>query len=371
MSYHFCKFLPMKGSKKMKKILALILVCLMSLSTTAFAAEFVDTEGHWAAASISTAAENGLITGSNGLFRPNDNMTRAEMATIMVRACGATADADISEFTDVTTNDWFYASVSKAVAMGAFNGSDGKFNPNNSITRQEAFVVLSRVFGLATNETVDTAILNQFADGGQVADWAKTDVAAIIASGYVGGSDGKLNPNANITRAEFAAVMDRLVKYYIDDPETTTIPTDGNVMIRVGGLKLNGVDTEKMVVIGDGVGDSEMSIANSHLDSVLVVRAGETVKIDGRYAHVKIIRPNIRVEGLIRSVGDSYDLEKVHKVYIAKNSVFASFNLGEPDESVDADVTEKIEETEDVEVTDPEEVVEVVDPAEETEPTEE
>ena len=312
----------------MKKFLAIMMVCVMAVSTTAFAAEFVDIEGHWATAAIENAAENGLITGSEGRFNPDNNMTRAEMATIMVRACGATADADISEFTDVTTDDWYYASVSKAVAMGAFNGSDGRFNPNNSITRQEAFVVLSRVFGLAINNTVDASILNQFKDGDQVADWAKNDVAAIISEGYVGGSNGMLNPNANITRAEFAAVMDRLVKYYIDDPDTTTIPSDGNVMIRVGGLKLNGADTDKMVVIGDGVGETEMSIINSYLDDVLVVRAGKTVKLDGRYAHVKIIRPNLRVEGVIRSKGESYDTEKVHKVYIWKDSVFSSFDTG-------------------------------------------
>ena len=322
----------------MKKLLAILMVCAMALSTTAFAASFSDIEGHWAAEAIENAANNSLITGSEGKFNPNNNMTRAEMATIMVRACGATEDADISEFSDVTPADWFYSSVSKAVAMGAFNGSDGKFNPNNSITRQEAFVVLSRVFGLAVNEQVDVSVLNQFSDADMVADWAMNDVAAIISAGYVGGSDGKLNPEANITRAEFAAVMNRLIKYYIDE-ETTTIPTDGNVMIRVGGLKLDGVDTEHMVVIGDGVGESEMSIINSHLDKNLVVRAGKTVRIDGRYAHVKIIRPGIRVEGAVRLPGESYDAEKVHKAYIWKDSVFSSFTtMGEaeaPEETVE------------------------------------
>ena len=320
----------------MKKIIALLLVCIMAVSTTAFAADFVDIEGHWAAGAIENAADNGLIMGSDGRFNPNNNMTRAEMAAIMVRACGATAEADISEFTDVTANDWVYSAVSKAVAMGAFNGADGKFNPMNPITRQEAFLVLSRVFGLAINEKVDTAILDSFKDGNLVADWAKNEVAAIVEAGYVSGSNGMLNPNANISRAEFAAVMDKLVKYYIDDAEATTIPGDGNVMIRVGGLKLNGVDTDSMVIIGDGVGEATMSITDSHLDGKLVVRGGKTVAIDGRYANVKIIRPNIRVEGAVRLPGESYDAEKVHKVYIWKDSVFSSFTpLGEPEKAAE------------------------------------
>lgn len=297
----------------MKKLLAFILVCLMALSTTAFAAEFVDIEGHWATAAIENAAANGLITGSDGRFNPDNNMTRAEMATIMVRACGAAADADISAFTDVTTDDWFYSSMSKAVAMGAFNGSDNKLNPENSITRQEAFVVLSRVFGLATNEEVDPTILDQFKDGDTVADWAKNDIAAIISSGYVGGSDGMLNPNANITRAEFAAVMDRLVKYYIDDPETTTLPTDGNIMIRVGGLKLENVATDKMIVIGDGVADSEMAIASNGVTGTVVVRGSSNAVLDGKFAHIKIIMPGIRVEGPSKDV----------KVYVCKDSRYS------------------------------------------------
>lgn len=343
----------------MKKLLAILMVCVMSLSTVAFAAEFTDVEGHWAATSISAAADNGLITGSNGLFRPNDNMTRAEMATIIARACGAVEMADLAAFTDMDPNDWTYASMSKAVAMGAFNGSGDKLNPNNFITRQEAFTVLSRVFGLSVNEKVNVAVLNQFSDGSEVAEWFKNDVAAIIASGYVGGSNGKLNPNANITRAEFATVMGKLIQYYVDDETATTIPTDGNVMIRVGNLKIDGVDTKHMVVIGDGVGQSNMSIANSHLDENLIVRAGQKVNLNGRYAHVKILRPNIVVEGAVRSVDEPYTAEKIHKGYAIDGSEFLVFvTIGNPSE------LQKTEEPEAAEVDE-------ADAAEETEVTDE
>ncbi len=302
----------------MKKLLALLIVCIMSVSSAAFAADFVDMPDDWSTSAIENAVENGLLTGSDGYVYPSNNMTRAEMATIMVRACGATNDADISAFTDVSTDDWFYSSMSKAVAMGAFNGSDNKLNPDNNITRQEAFVVLSRVFALDVNEEVDMSVIDTFKDGNMVADWARSGVAAIISRGYVGGADGMLNPTANITRAEFAVVMDRLVKYYIDDPETTTLPTDGNVMIRVGGLKLDGVTTEKMVVIGDGVGTSEMSIANAELGEALVVRGGANVLVDGAFASIKIIMPNLRLEG---------NPSKIKKVYVCKNSTYSMGNI--------------------------------------------
>ncbi len=303
----------------MKKILALILVCVMSMTTAVFAADFADMpeDGHWAKAALENAVENGLLAGSNGYVLPNDNMTRAQMATIMVRACGAVKDADISEFTDVKVTDWFYSAMSKAVAMGAFNGSGGKLNPNNNITRQEAFVVLSRVFGLSVNETVDTTVLDQFKDKGKVASWAQKDVAAIISAGYVGGSNGMLNPLANITRAEFAVVMDRLVKYYIDDPNTTTLPTDGNVMLRVGGLKLDGVTTDKLVVVGDGVDTAEMSISNCVLTGPFVIRGGSIVSGKGEFKNAKIIRPGICFSAKPATTTDN---NGVHKIYIEEGS---------------------------------------------------
>lgn len=284
----------------MKKILALFLVFMLSLGTVAFAAEFKDMPDDWSTAALTAAVENGLLGGSGGYIKPSDNMTRAEMATIMARACGATKEAIITGFTDVKPDDWFYASMAKAVAMGAFTGSDNKLNPNDPITRQEAFLVLSRVFGLATFN-VDTAILDRFKDGGKVDDWAKTGVAAIISSGYVAGNDGYLNPLNNISRAEFAVVMDRLIKHYIDDTEAE-IPTDGNVMIRVAGVSLDGIKTDSMIVIGDGVGEGDYAIKGAEINNKLVIRAGTKVSVDGSFAEIATVVPGVVVSGNIDNI---------------------------------------------------------------------
>ena len=279
----------------MKKILALVLVFMLSLGTVAFAAEFKDMPDDWSTAALTAAVENGLLGGSGGYIKPSDNMTRAEMATIMARACGATKEAIITGFTDVNPDDWFYASMAKAVAMGAFTGSDNKLSPNDPITRQEAFLVLSRVFGLATFN-VDTAILDQFKDGGKVDDWAKEGVAAIIASGYVAGNDGYINPLNNISRAEFAVVMDRLIKHYIDDA-AEEIPTDGNVMVRVPGVSLDGIKTDGMIVIGDGVGEGDFAIKGAEINNKLVIRAGTNISVDGSFGEIATVVPGIVVLG--------------------------------------------------------------------------
>ena len=162
-----------KGAYKMKKIIALVLVFMFVLSISPMAASFSDMPNDWSTKGLEAAVKNGLLKGDNGKIRPNDPLTRAEMATIIVRAFGATNEADISEYTDVYANDWYYQAMSKAVAMGAFNGSNNKLNPQNNITRQEAFVVLARVFSLNIDKDVEEGILFGYKDGSSVAKWAK------------------------------------------------------------------------------------------------------------------------------------------------------------------------------------------------------
>ncbi len=292
----------------MKKIIALILVCICAFQMCAFAAEFKDMPNNWSTSALEAAVKNGLLNGDNGYIRASSNMTRAEMATIMVRACGATRTTDISNFSDVKSGDWFFDSMSKAVAMGAFNGSDGKLNPNNPITRQEAFVVLSRVFGVAAGSTVKRSDLDSFKDKDKISEWAKNDVAAVVGQGYVGGNDGYLNPLSNISRAEFAVVMDRMIKYYIDEP-MENIPTDGNIMIRSKGVDISGYTTDKNVIFGDVIGEEDFTINDADIKGKLVIRGGKDIVLSGSYSAITILG-----NGTCVRPGAS----KVGRVYIGK-----------------------------------------------------
>lgn len=281
----------------MKKIISLVMLIvfvLTTFSTFAFADEvqvkdmFVDMPDNWATEALIAAVENGLISGSEGYIKPDDYMTRAEMAAIISRATGCVEEADISEFTDVSKSDWYYSPMAKAVYMKGFKGSDGKLEPENNITRQEAFVVLARVFGIATNPVSDYSAIDSFTDKDQIADWAKDSINMIIREGYVGGNEGKINPLDNITRAEFAVVMNRLVKYYIDEPGDYTPNADGNIMIRCGGVNINNFSTDKMIVVGDIKTDETVSLADCNILGTIVTRGG-TTKLTGEYASLKAI----------------------------------------------------------------------------------
>lgn len=179
--------------------------------------------------------------------------------------------------------------------MEAFTGSDNKLNPESYITRQEAFVVLSRVFGLIYTKDKDISVLDEFADSGDIADWAKEGVALIVKSGYVTGNQGKINPNDNITRAEFAVVMDRLVKYYIDEPGDYTPADDGNIMIRSKDVNINGLTTSKMVCIGDLEKEDKVTFNDCNIDGTVAQRGGY-LTLFGTYRDLRAYMENATLD---------------------------------------------------------------------------
>ncbi len=225
----------------MKKILSLILSGLILASaaisvSAAKADDFSDMPDDWSTPALTAAVENGLLTGSDGLILPKDNLTRAQMATIIVRAFAAESKDDLDGFTDVASEKWYYEYMQKAVAMGVFTGDgSGLLTPDNNITREQVFTVLARAFKL---ENGDEKVLEKFADAGDVSSWAKGYTAALVAGGYVNGSDGRLNPKNNITRAEFAQIMYNMIKGYIDESTTISGEINGSVIIRASGVTI-------------------------------------------------------------------------------------------------------------------------------------
>lgn len=246
------------------------LIGAMLLSTNAFAAvpsDFSDFPTDWSAPAMTHAVQNGLLNGSDGKILPKGLLTRAQMATMVNRAFASSAKASLTSFTDMVPGAWHYDEMAKSVQMGVFQGADGKLSPNDPITREQAFAVLARAFGLADGRT---AALNKFSDGAQISSWAKGAVAALVEQGYVSGADGALNPKSYITRAEFAQVMDALVAAYGDqDLKDQTV--EGNLILRSNNT-LENVSVKGDLILADGV--SAATLKNVTVTGRLVVRGG-------------------------------------------------------------------------------------------------
>lgn len=278
----------MRG-KKSPMIMGLI--GAMLLSTNAFAAvpsDFSDFPTDWSAPAMTHAVQNGLLNGSDGKILPKGLLTRAQMATMVNRAFASSAKASLTSFTDMVPGVWHYDEMAKSVQMGAFQGADGKLNPNDPITREQAFAVLARAFGLADGKA---SSLDKFSDGAQVSAWARGAVAALVEQGYVSGADGALNPQSYITRAEFAQVMDALVAAYADqDLKDQTV--EGNLILRTNST-LENVTVKGDLIFADGV--SAASLKNVTVTGRLVVRGGtDGVKLTKSTAKggIQLANPN-------------------------------------------------------------------------------
>lgn len=282
---------------KPKKPIAFVCAAALLLSPTgalgASPSDFVDFPNDWSQGAMTAAVENGLLGGvGDGRIAPQGEVTRAQMAAIINRAFGAEKQASLSSYSDVAADAWYAVDMAKAVQMGTFSGTgNGLLEPDRAITREEAFSVLARAFAL---EAGDDSSLASFSDGAQVSSWAKGSVSAMVAAGYVNGSDGnRLNPQQTITRAEFAAVMSNLVAQYIDADSTLnrSLEIDGNVIVR-GNVDLSGYTINGDVIIADEA--TNVTLDGVTVNGRLVVRgASDSLAISGSTADgVIITNPN-------------------------------------------------------------------------------
>ena len=190
-----------------------ISICMaMLLSALSMAADLKDIKGHWAEEYIEYGVEAGYISGyDDGTFLPDKTVTRAEFSKMINSAVKITSTGSAkAEFTDVESKDWFFNEVKKAENAGYITGyEDGSFRPNNSVTRQEAAVILSRIV-LPVAERKD---VSSFVDGKIIDSWAKDAVSMIAAKGYIKGDEsGKFLPKNSLTRSQAAKLICEFVK---------------------------------------------------------------------------------------------------------------------------------------------------------------
>ena len=178
---------------------------------------FDDVVFHENRPAIEALAARGIINGkSDTMFDPDANMTRAEFAAIVVRALGLTAVAN-DVFVDVPANQWYAAFIGTAYNYGIVNGvSSTQFNPNGTITRQEAAVMVARAAKLCGMNTAMTAanvrdVLAQFGDYTKSADWARGGLAFCYDNGILDDSDLDIRPTAAIHRCEIAQMLFNLL----------------------------------------------------------------------------------------------------------------------------------------------------------------
>jgi hypothetical protein len=181
---------------------------------------FGDTIGHWAQEDIDWMARRLLVNGvSPTAFKPEGSVTRAEFAAMLVRALGirVNGNSQDEQFTDVNKDAWYREAVLAAASKGLVNGLEaGRFAPDETITREQMAVMISRAFaftGLDRSSSVDKISIDNFADSDRIQSWAIADVELALKEGLIRGmSDEAFEPEGITTRAQAVIVIRRLLK---------------------------------------------------------------------------------------------------------------------------------------------------------------
>ena len=176
--------------------------------------EFNDVpEKAWYAGAVEYVVSNGLMNGvGNGRFDPEGTMTRAMLVTVLWRYEGSPEEG-ANDFTDVPEGQWYTQAVAWAAENKIVGGvGHGRFDPEGEITREQMATILFRYAQFKGIDVSKRGDLSVFPDGSKVESWAKDAMQWAVAEGLINGSDGKLLPQGNATRAQVATILMRFIK---------------------------------------------------------------------------------------------------------------------------------------------------------------
>lgn len=167
-------------------------------------------ENHWAREYISGLAESGIVSGmGDGSFCPDAPVTRAQAAKILCKAFSVYSESAKSSFDDIEENAWYSAFVGSLQEKGLVNGDDRNcFRPNDEVSRQDMASLVGRVLEFTGRNLPETAPQKVFSDSDTIAAYARDYVAAMQKTGILSGvTEDTFAPLAVTTRAQLCKII--------------------------------------------------------------------------------------------------------------------------------------------------------------------
>ncbi|NEP19638.1 MAG: hypothetical protein F6J97_22565, partial [Leptolyngbya sp. SIO4C1] len=182
-------------------------------------AYFSDIQDYWAEDCINQLAEHGIIQGyADGHFKPDKFLTRAEFAALLKAAFpNAKSVRKPIKFTDLSEEHWAFAAIQFAYQTGFLLGyPQQRFNPDVSITREQAIVALANGLGYAALADAREGLTQYFEDAAEILPYAETAIAAATQAGLIVNYPNlrQLRPQQTITRGELSALLCRALRFY-------------------------------------------------------------------------------------------------------------------------------------------------------------
>lgn len=309
----------------MKKRLVSFLLCflmLFSLCSTAYGVtieyedangdrvrlnDFLDTKGHWAHDTILKCAEYGLVVGNQGKFMPNQPMTRGQFAVVIDRMLGLDTMA-YNLYNDLPNDAYYRDSILKCVAAGYINGvSANQVNPNGYATREQVATIICRIFEIDTSYYGYTS----FVDDAKISAWAKPSVAAVQRLGYMVGDNAKrFNPQSNITRAEVLTLINNIANTYIPKRDSSDL---GDIF--KGNFPTNIVTSRNISLVNSTVGRdlvltqaaSNVELQNTIIMGRLLVMGRSSIDLEKcTISQIYLVDGKSSVEGIDKNIREVY-----------------------------------------------------------------
>lgn len=275
----------MKGKRLLALLMALSLLCGLVI-TPASAVSFRDAQNNWASAAIERWSEAGVVVGDeNGNFNPAANMTRAEFAVVLNRVMQYQTTAS-NPFSDVPGDSWYSDAVLKAYAAGVISGtSPTTMSPTANLTREQAMVLLGRALGIPENASA----ASRFTDHSEISPFAVGYVGGMADAGYIQGNDGKVNPKANITRAEVVTILNNIITTWASKSgQTVTGTGKGITVIAAPNVTVTGrVDA---LMVTPGAGSGTLTLKDAKVSGTMTVTAPSvSLSLDGSASISKVV----------------------------------------------------------------------------------
>ena len=306
--------------KILSSFLALSFILSM-MSSIAFAAntntsqlKYTDVQNHWAQTAIEKWSNLGIIQGYNGSFRPDDSITRGEMAVIIDRIMQYKTSANNS-FSDLG-QAFYTASILKANAAGVILGDKKTIRPTDAITREEAVVMISRALGLTASASTSVS----FSDSANISSWALGYVNSMANKRYLQGTNGKFNPKSLIKRAEIVTILNNAIaKLGSTTTAEYTGDVTGTVVVNTSSATLSNMKITGDLIIAEGVGNGDVTLKNVTVTGNTIIRGGgaNSIHITGN-SNLAAISIEKTAGGAIRVV--TSDKSVVNSVYINDGS---------------------------------------------------
>ena len=298
----------------MKKLISIILTVVLLLSTviTVNAASFTDVKSsEWFYTSVNYVADKGIMQGTSSTkFAPTTSLSRAMGVTLLYRVAGTPSVSGVNiPFNDVQSGQWYTDAVKWAYKNGIVNGkTTTSFATNDNITRAEFATIINR-YSDSMNYKLPVNRSNFVTDIAEIPSWAFAAVTVMYQAEIINGKDGGIfDPNANITRAEAAAMIERFMKAPKNAESGTEtnppvdndpVPTTGKLVVKEKKYDYNGANVMILNVENQSNKNLTLTMTAKYSDVNGKTLKTETRKIEGfpaNYRNYVILQPGIKFD---------------------------------------------------------------------------